>query len=204
MNCQTNSNRIGFTLVELLVVIAIIGLLVGMLLPAVQSVRLAAQRTACSNNIDQMGVAIQNFVSTHQRFPAGATDNDSDHRDGMHSGLVFLLPYLEQYNVYDRYNLGVSWKDPSNFDNLTRDVRIEVFLCPTNSATVDQHGGFDGHATDYALSMGDVAFISDAVAPTGIFGINSKTTVSQIGDGLSNTFLIGEAASNANIEAAST
>ena len=201
MKNRTNSNRTGFTLVELLVVIAIIGILVGMLLPAVQSVREAAQRTSCVNNIRQMGLAVQNFNSTHQRYPSGVTDDDDDHLDGLHSGLVFLLPYLDKDNVYDQYDLNESWRD--NFA-VTGGNRIEVFLCPSNVAEIEQNGGFVGQATDYALSMGDLAFITDDQPPTGIFGVNSKTTTVEIGDGLSNTFLIGEAASNPVIKAEST
>ena len=97
----------GFTLVELLVVIAIIGILIAMLLPAVQMAREAARRTQCSNNLKQLGVAALNFESAHGRFPPGYL-GPKDQRDGppkwdsQHTAvLAFLLPYLEQDATYD-------------------------------------------------------------------------------------------------------
>ena len=86
------NNRSGFTLVELLVVIAIIGILIGMLLPAVQSVREAARRTQCMNNIRQLSLAALNYESAHMHFPSGVIDDDDNLQDAVRNGWVDMLP----------------------------------------------------------------------------------------------------------------
>ncbi len=111
-NCQRTSRRAGFTLVELLVVIAIIGVLVALLLPAVQAAREAARRSSCNNNLKQLTLGLQNFHDTFGNFPPGMVNDDGN----THGWGVNILPYIEQTNIYDRIsqsyaNLGPS--DPS-------------------------------------------------------------------------------------------
>ena len=100
--------RYGFTLVELLVVIAIISLLVSLLLPAVQQAREAARRAQCKNNLKQIGIALHNYHDTAGMFPlyniGQTTTGDETSRTGRISGLVMLLPYLEQGNIYDQFD----------------------------------------------------------------------------------------------------
>lgn len=200
----------GFTLVELLVVIAIIGILVGLLIPAVQSVRAAARRTACASNTRQLSAAVLNFHSMHQKYPPGIVDRDlangeePNYQDAAHSGLVFLLPNLEQDNLYDLYDLTSANSDWKNQDAQVYQAKIPVFLCPSNVATVEQDNGPGGQATDYALCKGDSAVFDESVQPRGMFDVNSQTTSTRIKDGLSNTMMLGEAASNPNLPAAST
>ena len=110
----SSRNRDGFTLVELLVVIAIIGILIGMLLPAVQQVREAARRTACANNLRQIGLATLNYESAFQKFPASwqlpyANNLGSSPTTGW-STQALILPFLEQGNLFD--NVKVLVDDP--------------------------------------------------------------------------------------------
>ena len=96
------SKRKGFTLVELLVVIAIIGILIGMLLPAVQQVREAARRITCSNNLRQIGLALHNYESAHQDFPAGVQEEGNNAQsDSLWSVSTWILPFVEQNNAFD-------------------------------------------------------------------------------------------------------
>lgn len=98
MKARTSSPRTGFTLVELLVVIAIIGILVALLLPAVQAAREAARRMQCNNNLKQLGLALQNFHDTYKNFPTGQTDNDIDNLGWG----FYILPFMEQAPLYDQ------------------------------------------------------------------------------------------------------
>ena len=129
--------RKGFTLVELLVVIAIIGILIALLLPAVQAAREAARRSQCANNFKQVGVAMHNYHSAHKCFPVGMyaiplTPNPSEFYFGWG---VYLLPFMEQRELYDDIDFSAMW---SYFDEHTgarrnrtiSNTKITGFLCP--------------------------------------------------------------------------
>jgi prepilin-type N-terminal cleavage/methylation domain-containing protein/prepilin-type processing-associated H-X9-DG protein len=124
-------HRRGFTLVELLVVIAIIAVLIALLLPAVQKVREAANRAACENNLKQLGLALLNFESAERHFPPGViSSNGQPQIYGYRTGYAaFILPYMEQTQVYSLYHFNVDWFDASNASAIT--TQIKTFNCPS-------------------------------------------------------------------------
>ncbi len=192
--------RRGFTLVELLVVIAIIGLLVALLIPAVQYAREASRLSTCKSNLRQLGVALQEHHNKYRVFPPGVVNNrDHDFRSGRHSGFVYLLEDLDQPALYEAYNRRKNWDDPANRQVIS--ATLEVLLCPSSGRGVPQDGGVSGGATDYAFSKGPLAYLCRKPAGLGMFDINSETRDADVVDGLSNTIAMGEAASSPSLEA---
>ena len=128
--------RRGVTLLELLIVIAIIGVLVALLLPAIQSVREHARRAQCVNNLLQLGIAMGNYASTHSVLPPGVVNDKGpivSLPEGYHHGwTVQILPFIGQDNVYRRFDLEESVYAPSN--ETARSVVISTFLCPSRRA----------------------------------------------------------------------
>src|SRR5262249_52782895 len=155
--------RPGFTLVELLVVIAISGVLVGLLLPAVQKVREAANRMACTNNLKQIGLALHNFADTNAgRFPPAKVAGPAPQAGGPwptnHGWGPFLLPFLERQNLYHQYRWDLSFTDQGNQSVVS--FHLKDFQCPSaepnrfmTSGTFETYGG-KGACGDYAPSKG--------------------------------------------------
>jgi prepilin-type N-terminal cleavage/methylation domain-containing protein len=161
---RSTFGRVGFTLVELLVVIAIIGILVALLLPAVQAAREAARRMQCGNNLKQLGLALHNYHDTYKRFPAASRHNDpanaggagsqwtaGNHRKG--SVLVKLLPFVEQAPVYDQLNQVGDVEDQLwNAGAQVGRRDLPVYRCPSDSYSREPGGD-----TNYAKSIGNQA-----------------------------------------------
>jgi prepilin-type N-terminal cleavage/methylation domain-containing protein/prepilin-type processing-associated H-X9-DG protein len=131
----------GFTLVELLVVIAIIGVLVAMLLPAVQAAREASHRMQCGSNLKQLGLAVANYESAYTVLPMGqlGTSNRSD--DGVigtdenapyHTALIYLLPYIEETAAYDMWRYDIRSVDGPNVP--AAKIQVSTYICPSDSA----------------------------------------------------------------------
>ena len=129
--------RIGFTLIELLVVIAIIAILIGLLLPAIQKVREAAARASCQNNLKQLGIAVIAYHDANGYFPPGvARQQNQENVSPAYFWTYFILPYIEQQNVYNSITLVASpvWADGANFQAACQ-AQFKTLRCP---ATTDQ------------------------------------------------------------------
>ena len=212
---NSESGRSGFTLVELLVVIAIIGILVGMLLPAVQRVREAARRTACLNNMRQMGLAVQNYQSARLRFPPGSLWKDLNADGNFQSGEGFsihaqILSELEQQSLYDQFfNAEVS-AGAINLRTLS-DNRVEIFLCPSATQLDERESTqlagnvsalYQGMVSHYLGCTGSVEinhpqFGDQGVAisgyggflgQNGVFGVNVDVPMTGAGAALNHVF----------------
>ena len=181
----------GFTLVELLVVIAIIGILIGMLLPAVQAVREAARRTQCMNNIAQIGVALHNYEFAQEHFPAGVTNPTgpiTNNEVGKDVGfLVEILPHIEQIGIATRFDKSLGTYAKKNAP--ARRVPIEIYLCPSNYIDVNDAGtaGISCYAGCHNSTEAPIDVDND-----GVLYLNSRTTFSDIVDGSANTIMVGE------------
>lgn len=195
--------RVGFTLVELLVTIAVIAILIALLLPAVQQAREAARKTECRNNLKQIGLALHGYHGNHQMFvfrkggtasllanPA-RTDGNYERR----SGLVSLLPYLDQAPLYDRINNGDSALNivpggPAPWHSWVGwNQKIVTFRCPSDPGMNIPKG-----ICNYAFSMGDVISRNrDATDVNGLFAGGGRCYATRdIVDGMSNTAAFSE------------
>ncbi|MCH5375934.1 MAG: DUF1559 domain-containing protein [Planctomycetes bacterium] len=190
-------HRKAFTLVELLVVIAIIGILVGLLLPAVQAAREAAGRSRCANNLRQIGVAIQNYENTYRCLPAstivdlGSTSTTNNLAWGIHGR---ILTFLEQDSLYEQIDITQPWDYQAAIDTL----RISVYSCPSDPEADRLRDPGGGRArlypTTYGFNMGTwfVYDPSTRLGGEGAFYPNSHLSLASILDGTSNTLLAAE------------
>jgi prepilin-type N-terminal cleavage/methylation domain-containing protein/prepilin-type processing-associated H-X9-DG protein len=190
--------RHGFTLIELLVVIAIIAILIGLLLPAVQKVRETAARMSCMNNLHQIGLACHSYHDANGALPPGyvATASYPDTSPGWGWG-AFLLPYIEQDNVYRQINLSQPLETQPVIQTM-----IRIYLCPSDSPPSSAFAITDVTFTTITLAApssyaATCGWDGNAVAdPTGdgIFYRNSRTRLTDITDGTSQTNMIGDRA----------
>ena len=188
--------RLAFTLVELLVVIAIIGILVALLLPAIQAAREAARRSECLNNLKQLGVAHQNYHDTFNSFvyrKGGTNGSDSATSNrGRRSGFISLLPFLEQQGMWETIVNGTPPEGPSAWSGWGPwNDAPDSLLCPSDAGYPNK----DGRHNSYAFCIGDRAENANnqnGATVRGMFGVNQTVTFAQILDGTSNTILMSE------------
>lgn len=206
----------GFTLVELLVVIAIIGILVGLLLPAVQAIREAARRTQCLNNLKQLGLALHNYESAYKLLPESRwSPNGSSNytipaaigagTSSWGSWSVNILPFIEQVAIADTYNYKVEWFNAVNIPQVS--TQLEVFTCPSapDSPRSDPYHVRGAAAGDYGTvnEVHNTVFTTVLQPPPGSRPVEyregalakqKKNPLRDIADGLSNTIMLAECA----------
>ena len=210
-----NTRRRGFTLVELLVVIAIIGVLVALLLPAVQAAREAARRTQCSNNLKQIALALHNYHDTHNVLPFGKGASYTGAQPyARWSAQALFLPYMEQTNLQNSIdfnfapetpgmggviNFMPAYQNPGRVNATQSRTRVPGFFCPSDGAPVGDWPGqnnYCGNQGSWLCDRGDTAAASTDIAPTetngGMLYFLSRVRFADVTDGLTNTTLFSE------------
>lgn len=189
----------GFTLVELLVVIAVIGILVALILPAVQYAREAARRTQCNNNLKNIGVGLHNFHDTNGRFPAGWVADVPDGEPGWGWG-AYLLPFIEKDSIESQIDLNAHIDEPENAT--ARVASVPVYRCPsdpngeqTMMLTGLHTSLFPVGRSNYVGVFGAKEIEDDPSNGDGVFYHNSRTRMADILDGTTNTIIVGERSS---------
>ena len=200
-----NKARKAFTLIELLVVIAIIGVLVGLLLPAVQSVREAARRSSCANNLKQQGLAFHNYMSANRAFPSSRPNNEDM------SWCTSLLEYFEEGNLASSYDTSVKWDTAANVT--AGQTNISLFQCPSADANrLAADGTAPANVVGKVMGPSDYLvfhrvrrgfYLANGLADpggdlSGGLDKNGPTREQEFVDGFSKTRLVVESASRPN------
>ncbi|NLX97688.1 MAG: DUF1559 domain-containing protein [Rhodopirellula sp.] len=188
--------RRAFTLVELLVVIAIIGILIALLLPAVQAAREAARRSQCVNNLKQFGLAHHNYHDSYGRFVSRMAGTGVGGNENRRSGFISLLPYLEQGAMWDQIKAGDATRPPEGPSGWSRwsawDNTPQMVRCPSDGDTPALSSSTQG-LHNYGFSIGDqVASVPYDTTVRGIFSARAWTKIADIQDGTSNTIMMSE------------
>ncbi len=211
------TERTGFTLVELLVVIAIIGVLIALLLPAVQQAREAARRMQCSNNLKQLGLAMHNYHDTYQAFPSGYIELDIDDNEGHWTWSAFILPFMEMGNVTDALDIGrINPSQALSNNQAVMQAEYSPFLCPSDAGpevsdpgecagcAIENAGGTNlglsktnyvgVNSSAYVRANQATNFGDGTTGATGMFFKDSDTRMRDVTDGTSNTLMVAERA----------
>ena len=174
--------RRAFTLVELLVVIAIIGILVALLLPAVQAAREAARRMSCTNNLAQLILAVHSYEMAHEAFPPGTVDAKgpiiNTGKGYHHNWIVRVLPYIEETTTYNAIDQSVSVYHKNNV--AANQIGMRLLSCPSSPS-----------GTSYGACHNHLEAPID-VTNTGVFHLNNAVKAAEVTDGLTHTLFLGE------------
>ncbi|QDT64684.1 DUF1559 domain-containing protein [Calycomorphotria hydatis] len=216
---KANSRRPrAFTLVELLVVIAVIGVLIALLLPAVQQAREAARRSSCTNNLKQIGLALHNYASAHSVFPPGAVSTtttsgsnwcrtETSQSNQRAPWTVLILPYLEQTALYNEFRFEekfTSWVGSTDYEGSTTNraaVRLPaptVYRCPSDPVSgaeevaINYRGVQGGETSPSSRCYYGPSTNGDFFYQNGVLYVNSKVAFRNLTDGSSNVFMAGE------------
>jgi prepilin-type N-terminal cleavage/methylation domain-containing protein/prepilin-type processing-associated H-X9-DG protein len=220
----------AMTLIELLVVIAIIGILIAILLPAVQAAREAARRMQCQNNLKQIGTALHNYHNAYSSFPPGnfaktigvCTGSSTKSEDGA-NWMILILPYLEQKSLYDSYDMTVSNESAEN--RQLRETPVNTYTCPSDVSTDELTVPTFGPAAPWSLNVAympgsyrgvsgrsdgkvfldwslDSSYPHDWRGPLHVVGVLGLTAerVATIEDGTSNTLMVGESTTRTSLQ----
>lgn len=174
-------------LVEILVVFTICGILIALMLPAVQSSRESGRRAQCVNNLKQLGLALHMYHEKYQQFPPAAIGPHNVPRERQFSWMVALLPFVERSDIYDKLRLDLPWDDPLNAAVL--DSRLRFFSCPSQLTPQTAQDGPSN--TAYVAVMGSEGR-SGEKPMAGIIGFDKGLSISEIRDGTSNTVIVAE------------
>jgi prepilin-type N-terminal cleavage/methylation domain-containing protein len=210
MRKNAAQRRFGFTLIELLIVMAIIGVLVALLLPAVQAAREAARRMSCSNNLKQIGLAAHNYNSVHGCLPAGYLydTEDEEGNDPAFGWAVSLMPHLEQYRFCEELGgmkkplSSIYHADATLADQELLQMSMYTMGCPSdwigqlNEACAFGEDYFPVASANYVACAGNLGAVFDQPTDGAFYG-NSWIELDEIDDGLSNTIFFSERSSNA-------
>ncbi len=217
MTILSNRRRTAFTLIELLVVIAIIAVLIGLLLPAVQKVREAGNRTKCVNNMKQLGLALQMHEQTYHVYPyASTTAANPGQPKAAHGSMIWIMQFIEQDSTFKRYDLSSNWDAGGNvvvtpsLPQMVTEDQPAIFLCPSNPRQGIRAAGNRG-ISDYCVSrsvlLGTPAYNTGTTAGNfnlipfnyggskgaplgsnlGLMQTNSRARSDDVKDGTSNT-----------------
>jgi prepilin-type N-terminal cleavage/methylation domain-containing protein/prepilin-type processing-associated H-X9-DG protein len=185
----------AFTLVELLIVIAIVGVLISLLLPAIQAARESGRRTQCAGNLRQIGIALNNYHGAMRTFPPGCTDKGTKQL----AWSLYLLPFLEEHDVRVLFNTSYSYEDPHN-QAATSQV-IDVYHCPSSvRLATDRQGNYTGTALPlvptnwHACSDYGGMFGAGLLLPyeNGMMLYDRSICIRQVTDGTSHTIIVAE------------
>ncbi len=193
----------GFTLIELLVVIGIISVVMGLLLPAVQSAREAARRMQCQNHLRQMGIAFHSYHDLMGQLPAGIAEKRVLQTNQIRGGMFWsgaLLPFIERTAMYENMSSIGDWDIPNTGNYEAQRTVVSLYVCPSSVETDKFDHGVPGRVPGCYLGCASGLIVSESdpagnlrtLPPDGVLGLSTHYNFKEVLDGMSSTILVGE------------